>query len=60
MNYLFLDQLIDSEEPVIRYKARVHLLDEDPNAPEIRQLQNEIKACDRARRLLSEAMDARS
>ena len=60
MNHAIIEQLLASEEPVIRYKARVHLLDEDPNAPEIRQLQNEIKACDRARRLLSEAMDARS
>jgi hypothetical protein len=32
----------------------VHLLEENPNTPEIRQLQNEIKVCDRARRLLSE------
>jgi len=60
MNHPIIDQLLASEEPVIRYKAWVNLLDEDPNALELRQLQNEIKACDRARRLLSEAMDARS
>jgi hypothetical protein len=49
-----IDQLLASEEPVIRYKVLVHLLDENPNPPEIHQLQNEIKACDRVRHLLSE------
>ncbi len=54
MNHPILEHLLSSEEPAIRYKARVHLLDEDPNTPEIRQLQNEIKMCDRVRRLLSD------
>src|SRR6266849_475318 len=54
MNHTILEHLLASEEPMIRYKAQVHLLDEDPYTPEIRQLQNEIKVCDRVRRLLSE------
>jgi hypothetical protein len=49
-----IEQLLASEEPVIRYKARVHLLDEDVNSAEIRQLRDEIRVCERTRRLLSE------
>jgi hypothetical protein len=49
-----VEKLFASEEPAIRYKTRVHLLDEDPGAPELRRLQDEIKHCERVRTLLSE------
>ncbi|HEY7127586.1 MAG TPA: hypothetical protein VH540_26905 [Ktedonobacterales bacterium] len=48
-----LEQLTASEEPAIRYKARVHVMEEDPAAPAIRRLQQEIKDCERVRQLLS-------
>src|SRR5215467_12165603 len=49
-----IEQLLASEEPVVRYKARVYLLDEDAYTSEIRQLQDEIRKCERTQRLLSE------
>jgi len=49
-----IEQLLASDEPVVRYKARVYLLNEDVNVPEIRQLRDEIRTCERTRRLLSE------
>lgn len=49
-----VEKLLTSEEPAIRYQTRVHLLDEDPDAPELRRLQHDIKDCDRVRTLLSE------
>lgn len=49
-----VEKLLASEEPAIRYKTRVNLLDEDPGMSEIRQLQDEIKHCERVRTLLSE------
>lgn len=48
-----LEQLATSEEPAIRYKTRVHLLGEDPTAPDLRNLQQEIKSCQRVRQLLA-------
>jgi hypothetical protein len=48
-----IEKLLTSEEPVIRYKTRVYLLDEDSTTPEIRHLQLEIKRCNRVRRMLS-------
>ncbi len=49
-----VDTLTTSDEPAIRYKARVHLLDEDPAAPDVQRLQGDIRACARVRQLLSE------
>lgn len=49
-----IEKLLASDEPAIRYKTRVHLLDEDPGAPELQRLQDEIKHCERVRTLLSE------
>ncbi len=49
-----IEKLFDSEEAVISYKVRAHLLDESPDTPAMRQLQSEIKTCERVQRLLSE------
>lgn len=49
-----VEKLLASEEPAIRYKTCVHLLDEYPEAPELRRLQREIKDCKRVRTLLAE------
>jgi hypothetical protein len=49
-----VEKLLASDEPAIRYQTRVHLLDEDPGAPELRRLQAEIKDCEQVRTLLSE------
>lgn len=49
-----IDHLLASTEPVIRYKTRVYLLDEEPRSPDIQRLQQEIKKCDRVQQLLSE------
>jgi len=38
-----IKQLADSEEPALRYKARVNLLKENPESKSIRELQKEIK-----------------
>jgi len=54
MMVTILENLLTSEEPAIRYKARVYLLDEDPGTPELKYLQHEIKHCERTRTLLSE------
>jgi hypothetical protein len=48
-----LEQLVTSAEPALRYKARVHLLGEDPATPAPQRLQEEIKTCVRVRLLLS-------
>jgi hypothetical protein len=49
-----VERLVDSGEAAIRYKARVYLLGEDPSLPELRWLQEEIRGCERVRRLLGE------
>ena len=49
-----LEKLLTSKEPALRYKARAYLLDEDPDTPELRSLQHEIKDGERVRQLLSE------
>jgi len=49
-----IDRLLLSAEPSIRYKARLHSLGESPGSPEIRQLQEEIRASPRVAGLLSE------
>ena len=47
-------QLLNSDEPSVRLKIWVHLLDKDLESDEIQQLQQEIKASSRVHRLLSE------
>ncbi len=49
-----LEKLLTSHEPALRYKARAYLLDEDPNTPQLRSLQQEIKDGESVRQLLSE------
>lgn len=48
-----LDRLLTSDEPAIRYKTRVHILKENPHAPAIVSLQEEIRRSPRVQRLLS-------
>src|SRR6266487_5530884 len=47
------EQLLQSEEPSIRRKIRVHVLEENPASPGLLQLQNEIKNSSRVKKLLS-------
>jgi hypothetical protein len=49
-----LDTLLASDEPAIRYKVRIDLLDEDPTASALVALRGEIQSSARARQLLSE------
>ena len=49
-----LDRLLNSAEPSIRYKARVHVLKERPDSTAIRQLQEEIRVSSRVTKILSE------
>ncbi len=48
-----IDHLLTSEEPAIRYKIRVHVLDEDPQSQAIRTLQRQIRQSPRAAALLA-------
>ena len=45
--------LLKSREPSIQWKIRVHVLDEDPNGPAIRRLQQKIRRSPRVQALLS-------
>src|SRR5437899_1440710 len=45
--------LLKSSEPSIRWKTRVHVLGEDPNARSIRSLREEIRRSPTVRALLS-------
>jgi hypothetical protein len=49
-----LERLLDSEEPSVRYKARVQLLGENPDSHKIRELREEVRRSRRVRMLLSE------
>jgi hypothetical protein len=49
-----LHQLLHSDEPSVRFKALVHVLDKDRGSPEIKQLQEEIRVSPRVRGLLAE------
>ena len=49
-----VEQLLASTDPIIRYKVRVSILGEDRAAPEMLQLQQEIKTSTRIQRLLSD------
>ena len=48
-----IDRLLSSEEPSIRYKTRVHVLQEPVTDRRVRSLQEEIRTSSRVRRLLS-------
>jgi hypothetical protein len=48
-----IQALLASENPSIRYQTRVHLLDEQPDAPEVVDLRNQIETSRMARSLLS-------
>ena len=47
-------RLLESREPSIRWKARVHVLGEDPDSGSIHRLQEEIRRSGRTRVLLKE------
>ena len=49
-----IERLLESMEPSVRYKARVHVLREDPDSRAIRKLQEEIRVSPRVKALLSE------
>lgn len=48
-----IEQLLESQEPSIRFKIRVHVLGEDIQSPEIVQLREQIRLSDRAQSLIS-------
>ncbi|MBW8010443.1 MAG: hypothetical protein FVQ83_04260 [Chloroflexi bacterium] len=49
-----IEKLLNSQKPSIRYKALVNVLGHDPDASEIKQLQEEIHSSQRVGLLLSE------
>lgn len=49
-----LTHLLTDDEPAIRYKARVGILGEDPDTPDLRALRQDIPASPRVQTLLSE------
>jgi hypothetical protein len=49
-----LNQLLNSSEPSVRYKAQVNILGRDSGSPEVHQLQQEIMTSPRVQVLLSE------
>ena len=48
-----IDRLAKSDEPSVRWKVRIGVLDEDPGSRSIRRLQNEIRDGARVRSLLA-------
>ena len=48
-----IDQLLQSDEPSIRYKVMVRVLGEDPHSKKIKSLQEEIRNSPRARALIA-------
>jgi len=48
-----IDALLHSDEPSIRWNVMVHVLDEDPHSPKIKNLQEEIRNSPRARSLIA-------
>ncbi len=49
-----INQLVNSDDPSIRFKARVNILGEDLESDEIQKLRQEIKTSQRVKKLLSE------
>jgi hypothetical protein len=47
--------LLSSDEPSVRWKVRVHVLGEDPAAPALRRLQQQVRTSPRVRALLDGA-----
>ncbi|MDD5701109.1 MAG: hypothetical protein PHU23_03575 [Dehalococcoidales bacterium] len=47
-----INKLLDSDEPSIRYKVRVNVLDENPSSASIHSLQGEIKSSQQVKGLL--------
>ncbi|MDJ0787221.1 MAG: hypothetical protein QNK05_10480 [Myxococcota bacterium] len=54
MTSAFVDRLLASDEPSIRFKTRVQVLGESPDSRRIRALRREIRDSPRARALLAE------
>lgn len=54
MNNIIIDRLLNSEEPSIRYKVFINLLDEHRDSKNIKKLQEEIRNSHRVIKLLSE------
>jgi len=48
-----IDKLLSSDEPTIRYKVRVNVLNEDKNSKKIRDLRNEIMHSSRVKMMLA-------
>jgi hypothetical protein len=53
MTQAVIDRLLHSDDPSVRYKTRVNLLDEDPYSQEMMDLQNQIRTSPRVRGLLA-------
>lgn len=53
-----ISDLLESDEPSIRWKARVNVLGEDPTSPPIRALQAEIRGSPRVQRMLERHVGA--
>jgi hypothetical protein len=52
-----LDTLLSHPDPIIRYKARVKILQDDPASPEIIALRQEIRTSPRIRKLFSDVTE---
>jgi hypothetical protein len=52
-----IDQLLNDPDPIIRYKTRLLVLGQNPNAPELQQLQEEIRTCERVQKMLSDRIE---
>jgi hypothetical protein len=53
MAQAIIDRLLHSNDPAIRFKTRVNILEEDPYSQDIMDLQNEIRTSQRVQGLLS-------
>ena len=53
-----LRALLASDEPSVRWKARVGVLGEDPDSVAIRRLRAQVRRSERARRLIEGHHDA--
>jgi hypothetical protein len=53
MTSSIVDRLLSSDEPSVRFRVLVYVLDEDPESPQIAALRQEIRSSPRVVRLLS-------